>query len=86
MTARKKSQLGRLQRYDLLERIDKETTDLVLEKAGEYRHQVLARDDVYDALIAAFTARLGSRALVSIPSSPEWDEYGLPMEMVYGNR
>ncbi len=40
-------------------------------------------DDVVDALVNAITATLEPTALETLPSHPEIDEVGLPMEMVY---
>jgi len=48
----------------------------------QYRRAVLARDDIVDALVGAITAR-HARALCRFPDTPQHDETGLPMEIVY---
>ena len=53
--------------------------------AGFYRKDV-ARDDILDALAAAVTAYRGwTDRLQTLPEhdAPQWDERGLPMEMVF---
>ncbi len=43
----------------------------------------VARDDVVDAMVNAITASADPVALKTLPSQPERDPAGLPMEMVY---
>lgn len=43
----------------------------------------VARDDVVDAMVNAITASADPVALKTLPSQPERDPTGLPMEMVY---
>ena len=57
--------------------------DLAREARAAYRRSELANDDILDALAAAVVAAQGSRSLHTLPEQPEWDEKGLPMEMVY---
>ena len=82
MKARKKSLMGWEERRKLLVRIDYRT-DTIVESALHYRDGKFARDDVLDALVAAFTAQCSPDELASTPQEPEWDVYGLPMEMVH---
>jgi predicted RNase H-like nuclease len=59
-------------------------SDKLVEKAlRAYRRKQVAKDDILDALVAAVTGFLGKGHLISIPETPEFDLYGLPMEMVY---
>ena len=45
----------------------------------------VARDDIVDAMAAAFTAMLGPNGIATLPNMAERqvDEFGFPMEMVY---
>ena len=47
-----------------------------------WRRSVVAADDILDALACAVTARMHS-LWRSVPTSPEIDSRGLPMEIVY---
>ena len=79
----KKTLEGRQTRLDILRTLD-DRTDAIRERAmSSYLRKEVAEDDIYDALIAAITATHHPNDLVSIPSTPEYDAYGLRMEMVH---
>lgn len=48
----------------------------------QHRRVEVARDDIVDALVGAVTAR-NAKSLSGFPDTPELDEMGLPMEIVY---
>ena len=79
----KKTLEGRQTRLNILQTLDAHT-DAVRERAtSSYLRKEVAKDDIYDGLIAAITATHHPNNLVSIPSTPEHDAYGLRMEMVH---
>lgn len=45
--------------------------------------RLAARDDIVDALVAAWCAAAGARDIRTLPADPPRDSAGLPMEMVY---
>jgi predicted RNase H-like nuclease len=51
----------------------------------QHRRAEVARDDIVDALVGAVTAR-NVESLSRFPDTPEIDETGLPMEIVYWDR
>lgn len=58
-----------------------ENSDSVVKQAMEkFLRKEVARDDILDALVGAITAMV---PLMTVPDSPEYDERGLPMEIVY---
>jgi predicted RNase H-like nuclease len=59
--------------------------DEVIEYAfSKYRRKDLAKDDILDALAAAFTAKIGSEhGFVYVPQEPETDGKGLKIQMLY---
>jgi predicted RNase H-like nuclease len=66
---------------------DKVLVDEILETAlSRYRRKDVARDDIQDALVAAFTAKIGHRyGFEYIPTDPEKDAEGLRIQLVYCN-
>jgi len=48
----------------------------------EYKKKDVARDDILDALVAAYCAKRVDECC-TLPASPETDGQGLPMEMLY---
>lgn len=83
MTARKSRRDGFQERLNLLCQLDARTESIVDRALGEFRGRGVARDDILDALVAALTADCDPHELRSFPSKPQFDKYGLPMEMVY---
>jgi predicted RNase H-like nuclease len=57
----------------------------VADGAGRYRRTQLGVDDVLDALVLAVTGWLGADGLDRVPSMPEFDDIGLPMEIVFAH-
>ncbi len=59
----------------------------ILETAlSRYRRKDVARDDILDALVAAFTAKIGYRyGFEFVPADPETDAEGLRIQLVYCN-
>lgn len=79
----KKQSEGLLDRTQVLRAIYPQTTDIIGHALSTYKRKEVARDDIVDALSAAVTAMIGVQGLVSIPQTPELDNRGLRMEMVY---
>jgi len=59
--------------------------DEIIETAlSKYRRKDVARDDILDALVAAFTAKLGhGYGFEYVPGEPEIDAEGLRIQLVY---
>lgn len=83
MKYKKKTPEGFDERLDVIRNVYKECDELVEEVLSKYKRYEVAKDDVLDALIGAVTARFGFNSLKTIPVAPEYDEKGLPMEMIY---
>lgn len=81
-TYRKKDRSGFDERLRLLSRAFPPTQEIVAHALQKFERKEVSRDDILDALVAAVTA-LQPRRLISIPSPPQRDAVGLPMEMVY---
>lgn len=79
----KRSEAGYRERLEILATHLPDAEALAREALGRYRRKDVARDDVLDALAAAITADLGRSGLSTVPTDPELDDEGLPMEMVY---
>ena len=56
---------------------------MVKEIADTYLRKDVAWDDIHDALVCAIVAKYGYGKLSVIPSVAQFDDYGLPMEIVY---
>ena len=81
---RKMRREGKVERRRLLSRIRPETDEIMDGFRRSYLKKEVGDDDVYDALVAAVCAELCLReGVATLPPSPELDETGLPMEMVY---
>ena len=67
--------------------VDEVSVDEILETAlSRYRRKDVARDDILDALVAAFTAKIGYRyGFEFVPADPETDAEGLRIQLVYCN-
>lgn len=63
----------------------KALVDEIIETAiSRYRRKDVARDDILDALVAAFTARIGhGYGFEYVPAEPEMDAEGLRIQLVY---
>lgn len=79
----KRTPEGFEERLSVIRKVYSECDELVDDALNEYKRRDLSEDDILDALVAAVTARYGFNALKTIPDTPELDETGLPMEMVY---
>jgi len=83
MRHNKKRTEGFDERIKVLQSYHSATEDIVQHSLKNYRRQEVAKDDILDALVAAITALDGLNALVSVPDPPEFDECGLPMQMLH---
>ena len=85
--SRKKGKLGREERLRILRRYDRNAKKIIERANSFYRGRGVNLDDIIDAFVAALTAKLAfPDRLATLPSEPETDSEGLPMEMVYFNR
>jgi predicted RNase H-like nuclease len=82
----KKTRDGFSERKQVLQSVYPHTDDVINYAVSTYKRKEVARDDILDALSAAVTATVGVEGLVSIPETPQFDERGLRMEMVYASR
>lgn len=78
----KKTKEGFAERLALLARLQSEVEQIVKTALARYPRKMVATDDILDALVCAVTARLDDH-WKTVPSVPEVDSKGLPMEMVY---
>lgn len=78
----KRSEQGFLERKKLLKKYCQSTEPIVSEALRNFPKQLLAQDDVLDALVGAVTAQF-HESLASLPETPQYDEIDLPMEVVY---
>lgn len=85
MAFNKKTAEGFEQRRNLLKRYLSHTDQVFDTALTNFRRNEVARDDIADALVCAFTA-LMYPGISSIPEVPEFDEYGLPMEIVHAEK
>ncbi len=79
----KKTPEGKRARLDLLRKLDNRTDPIRDQAMKMFLRREVAEDDIHDALVTAITATYNPDDLISIPSTPEFDTQGLPMEMVY---
>lgn len=82
----KKTKAGFKERLRVLRMVFSNTDDIINEAKMRYRRKDVATDDILDALAIAVIARMGVKKLVSIPENPEYDSYGLRMEIVCAMR
>lgn len=78
----KKKGEGFRERLKVLTEHFPETVNLADEALLQYRRYEVARDDILDALVAAYCA-LRIKDCSTLPRIPEIDPTGLPMEMVF---
>jgi len=83
MSQNKSRRAGFDERLQVLRRCFPRSDELVQEASSTFPRNMVARDDILDALAAAVTALVGNGHLSTIPEQPERDAFGLPMEMVY---
>lgn len=86
MRHNKRTEEGYTERIRVLTRHYSDSEEIVACVLSTLPRKDVGKDDVLDALAAAVTARLGARALRSLPEHPERDSAGLPMEIVYAGR
>ncbi len=79
----KKTVEGRGERIELLREHVPAVGEMLADALTRWPRSVLAADDVVDAVVAAVCAAAPDNVLRTVPSTPEVDEHGLPMEMVY---
>jgi predicted RNase H-like nuclease len=83
MQHNKKRAEGFDERIKVLQSYHSATEEIVQHSLQNYRRKEVGKDDILDALVAAITALVGMNALVSMPGQPEFDDCGLPMQMLY---
>ena len=83
MAHAKRKSAGRQERRDLLSRWEPASGHIVADALTRHLRRDLQEDDVLDALVALVTARAQESALRSLPESPELDDEGLPMRIVF---
>jgi len=82
MMFNKKKNEGVKERVRVLRRLCNQTSAILEFARNEFQGKV-PDDDIIDGLVAAVTAFLGGKGLLTIPQKPEIDTMGLEMEMVY---
>jgi predicted RNase H-like nuclease len=79
----KRTPEGFYERLEVIQKIYGKCDGLIDNALRKYKKSEVSKDDILDALVAAVTAKCGFKALKTIPETPEHDETGLPMEIVY---
>ena len=79
----KKTEEGFTERMEVLKRVLPEAESITDQALSQYPRKAVARDDILDALIALATAVAPVGVQLTVPTSPERDAFGLPMQMVY---
>ena len=85
MAFSKKTIEGFGERRNLLKRYLSHADQVIDTALNDFPRNEVARDDIADALVCACTALMFPR-ISSIPKVPEFDEYGLPMEIVHAGK
>ena len=85
MSVRKKAKEGFRERVSVLTNLRPSAGDEVSQIARPFRRKQVSWDDIADAFVAALTASQPLERLRTLPAVPEYDRYGLPMEMVYAD-
>lgn len=84
MIYKKKVKEGYQERIGVLRSVYHDSDTIIEHALRKYPRNMVAKDDILDALVAAVTAYEGSRGgFCLLPNRPESDSHGLPMEMVY---
>lgn len=81
--SKKTSIIGFRERLTVLNSNFSPSEEIAANCLHDYLRKDVARDDILDALCAAVTAALGANCLSSIPETPEFDNKGLRIKMVY---
>ncbi|MBC8098916.1 MAG: DUF429 domain-containing protein [Armatimonadetes bacterium] len=76
----KKTPAGYAERLAILQALHPDAPTLIAATLQAYLRRDLARDDSIDALALALAARLPGR--VTLPTPPDYDAHGLPMQLV----
>ena len=83
MRYNKKKEEGRDERLAVLEMYFEPCHEVFEQASSLYLRRQVALDDIIDAMVCAVTARYGFNQYKTVPTDPERDIQGLPMEMVY---
>ena len=83
MQHRKKSTEGFTERMDVLRKVLPEAETLCDKALSTFPRKDVAPDDIVDALSALATAVAPLGMRLAVPSNPELDSRGLPMQMIY---
>lgn len=86
MEYNKKRKKGQEERLELLQSIYSESNNIYEKALSSYMRKEVAKDDILDALVLAVTGYISGGQLESIPEVPEYDQLGLPMEIVYSKQ
>ena len=86
MESPKKRKQGRDERLCVLRREEPRTQEIYDKTRARFRRNVVANDDIVDALAAAVVAYHLHDRLRTLPECPPKDLKGLPMEIVYPGR
>jgi predicted RNase H-like nuclease len=78
----KKSEEGFSERLGHIQRYLANASRAIFHAIDHYARSTVAKDDILDAAVAAITASHPDRWAI-LPTNPEYDSTGLPMEMVY---
>ncbi len=79
----KKSSVGFEERLSVLENHLPNARDLTNRVLMKFKRSAVAKDDILDALVGMVVASTANDKLKTMPTSPQIDSRGLPMEMVY---
>jgi predicted RNase H-like nuclease len=82
MIYNKKYPLGICERMRALSTYAKDVNKIFDQTRKRYKKNQVADDDIIDALVCAVTA-LFNESLSTFPPTPETDNHGIPMEIVY---
>jgi predicted RNase H-like nuclease len=82
MEYKKKSALGICERMQLLGAYIKDVNIIFDITRRRYKNNLVADDDIIDALVCAVTAFF-NESLSTFPLAPETEPNGIPMEIVY---
>ena len=79
----KKKSAGFEERMQVLGRFLPNIEEIVSGPLLSYRRSEVAKDDILDSLVALVVASTSDDQLRTIPTNPQVDSRGIPMEMVY---
>lgn len=83
MKFKKNDKPGFEERYKLLSSLHPLCEAVLEYSIIKYSRKEVAKDDILDALVAVITASKIDLGLLMIPTNPEIDSNGLPMQMIY---